>query len=368
MNEDINRFGFGFMRLPQKNSKIDLDTLNQMVDLYIKAGGSYFDTAYPYYDGKSEEAIRKSVIERYPRDKIRLADKMPVYEMTEKDNPQEIFEKQLHRCGVNYFDYYLLHDMEEIYYDGICKKLNLIELLQKYKEEGKIRKLGFSFHDTPEVLDRILTEHPEMEFVLLQINYLDWYNPEVRAKECYEIACKHDVPVMIMEPLKGGKLAKIPKEIEELFNEKNYVPALTALAFVFSLDNVEMILSGMNNTDVMKDNLEFIRNFSQIDDEELELIEKVRSMLENYKFINCSYCNYCKSECPKQIPISSYFKLYNQSVEEKNVSEELICKYKELSDRYTSISECLKCESCEEVCPQHLDISEILQDLREIFE
>lgn len=368
MLEDICRFGFGFMRLPQKNLEIDYETLQQMVDLYIKSGGNYFDTAYTYYDGISEEAIRKTVIERYPRDKIRLANKMPIYDMTKDDNPEEIFEDQLRRCGVDYFDYYLLHGLEEEDYEVTCKELNIFDLLQEYKKEGKIKKIGFSFHDMPEVLDKILTEHPEMEFVQLQINYLDWYNPEVESKKCYDVACKHNKPIMIMEPLLGGRLAKVPKEVQEVFDEANMNPATLALSYVFSLDNVAMILSGMNNIGVMKENLEFLKKFNKINEDEKKLIEKARAMLEDIKIINCTNCNYCRSGCPQKIPISSFFKLYNRTIIEKGPSKEHINKYNEIAQKHTKASDCIACERCEEVCPQHLEIVDNLDMISELFE
>ena len=244
------KLGFGFMRLPVINenpSDINYEMVNGLVDLFIENGGNYFDTGFHYHNGKSEEAIKKCVVERYPRSKVQIADKMPIYGMMRKDNPEMIFNTQLERCGIDYFDYYLIHNTADIFYNGIAKKLKVFDFVNDAKSQGLINHLGISHHDTVDVLKQVLDENPEIEFVQLQINYVDWLNKAVQAKECYELVKDYGLDVFVMEPLKGGNLINVPDKAKELF--KNYngeSPVNWAISYVLNLKSVELVLSGMN--------------------------------------------------------------------------------------------------------------------------
>ena len=372
MQKDLKRFGFGFMRLPYKKdnpSVIDFDEVNKMVDRYIESGGNYFDTGYSYLGGKSETSLRECVIKRYPRDRILIADKMPVYEMSKDDDPYEIFQTQLERCGVDYFDYYLVHDPENKYYEGICKDLDIFNILNEFKLERKIRKLGMSLHDTPEVLDKILTEHPEIEFVQLQINYDDWNSIRVQARANYEICLKHEKPVFIMEPIQGGKLANVNENVMKVFNQYDErSPAQWALSFVFNLDNVDMILSGMHSLKDVEENTRFVKEFNKLNVEEMHIINKARDIMQNNTGIDCRYCNYCKEKCTQKIPISTYFQLYNQNKQSLKIDENTFKVYDNLVNEHPKASDCVKCGKCEEVCPQHIKIRKELEKIALLFE
>ena len=366
MQEDINRFGFGFMRLPLKNNEIDIKKTNEMVDEFISQGGKLFDTAFQYHDEKSEDAIKKCVVERYPRDRFLIADKMPIYTMKPTEDPYEIFETQLERCGVSYFDYYLAHNPEDRYYEGLCKDLKIFDALNQFKKEGRIKRIGLSLHDTPEVLEKILIEHPEIEFVLLQINYKDWNSSHVKSKECYEVCRKYNKPVWVMGAIKGGQLAKVNKKIDKVFKKHGDMsPALWAFSFVFNLDNIEMVLSGMSTLEEVKQNMEFIKSFEK-SSHDLKILNKARYLLSNSREIACTTCDYCKNHCPMDIPISKYFDLYNLNI--KSVDLDCFSQYEELSEDFAKASECIDCGDCEETCPQHLKISKELKKVVEVFE
>lgn len=369
MMDDIGRFGFGFMRLPYNGGDIDLDATNEMVDAYIQSGGRFFDTAYQYLGEKSESTIRKCVVERYPRDEIIISDKMPVYTMKMSDDPYEIFEEQLERCGVDYFDYYMAHDPEDRYYEGLCRKLDIFNVMKEFKRQGRIKKLGVSLHDTPEVLDKILTEHPEIEFVLLQINYKDWDSSYVQSRECYEVATNHNKPVFVMGPIKGGQLARVNKDVKRVFASHNdWPPALWALSFVLNLDNVEMILSGMSTIGEVHENMEFIRNFNKLDEDEVRIINKAKDLLENRGEIQCTTCDYCKGHCPNDIPISKCFDLYNLNKKSDRLDSSYYDEYDLVCQEHGKASDCNECGECEQTCPQHLKISRELKKVANIFE
>ena len=369
MQEDINRFGFGFMRLPFKKGEIDYEKTNEMVDEFISHGGKFFDTGFDYLDEESEVAIRKAVVERYPRDKFCISDKMPVYTMKRSDNPYEIFETQLERCGVDYFDYYLVHDPEDRYYEGLCKELDIFNILKEFKRQGRIKRLGLSLHDTPEVLDKILGEHPEVEFVLLQINYKDWNSSYVQSRQCYEVAIKHNKPVFVMGPLKGGQLARVNAKVKNIFNSYNDLsPALWALAFVLNLENVDMILSGMSSLDEVCQNMVFIKNFKKLTENELRIISKARDLMDNRGQIDCTTCDYCKNHCPNDIPISKYFELYNLNKNSEKLNTDYYAEYDNLACEFRKASDCDECGMCEDTCPQHLRISKELKKVADLFE
>ncbi|MBE6511678.1 MAG: 4Fe-4S dicluster domain-containing protein [Methanobrevibacter olleyae] len=377
MEEDMKRFGFGFMRLPRKGFDIDYEKTNQMVDKFIESGANFFDTGYDYLGGESEIAIRESVVKRYPRDEILISDKMPVYSMSKGDDPEEIFKTQLERCGVDYFDYYLVHDPEDRYYGGLCNELDIFNLLSKYKNEGKIRRLGLSLHDSPKVLDKILTEHPEMEFVLLQVNYKDWFNPSLETDKLYDVAKDHGIPVFVMGPLKGGSLARVNKDVSKLFKEyENSAngnndfksPSDWAFSFVFNLDNVDMVLSGISNIDEMERDIEFIQSFKKLNGLELRVINKARELSRYDSPINCSTCDYCVGHCPIDMPISKYFDLYNLDKNSFELESDVYDTYKRISENSPKASQCIGCGNCEDFCPQHLKISDEMKKVSALFD
>ena len=364
------KLGFGFMRLPLvDNSQIDYNKVNELVDCYIENGGRYFDTGYNYHNGKSEEAIRKCVIERYPRSDVLIADKMPIYGMKNSDNPDDIFKTQLNRCGVDYFDYYLVHNTSDQFYNGVCKYLNVFDYLNKTKSEGLINHLGISHHGTSEALTQVLDENPEIEFVQLQINYLDWNNNAVQAKECYDIVKEHKLDVFVMEPLKGGNLVNIPEKAEKLFMDYNQkTPIDWALSYVLNLNCVSLVLSGMNDITQIEENINVAKKFKSLSNEELDVINQVREIINDSIEIPCTYCDYCYEYCPKYIPISKYFSLFNDE-KQSNVDQMLnFLYYNNYAQKYTYASECIKCGACENVCPQHIPITDELEKVIGLFE
>ncbi len=365
----MERLGFGFMRLPTDDEGINYEELNPMVDYYIEHGGKYFDTGYQYHNGKSEEAIRKAVIERYPRDEVLIADKMPIYIMSNDDNPLEIFNTQLERCGVDYFDYYLVHNTSEAFYTGVCKELEVFDTLKELKKEGKIRKIGISHHDTPEILEKVITEHPEIEFIQIQVNYLDWENPAIQSKKCYEIAKKYGLPVIVMEPVKGGNLVNLPEDAEKKFKEySDDSNASWALQFVLNMEESEIILSGMSNLQQVKDNVNTVTKFKNLDEEQEIRIKQVTEILLDSLEIPCTYCDYCGNHCPKNIPISKYFSLYNNK--KQTVGNPMLhaIYYNNIAQKFEKASACIECGECEKVCPQKIEIVDNLKKVVELLE
>lgn len=363
------RLGFGFMRLPTEDDEINYEELNQMVDYYISHGGKYFDTGYHYHNGKSEEAIRRAVIERYPREKVLIADKMPIYIMTSEDNPQEIFNTQLKRCGVDFFDYYLVHNTSEPFYEGVCKELNVFDIIKQLKREGKIRKIGISHHDTPEMLEKVLNEHPEIEFVQLQINYLDWENQAIQSRKCYETAKKYGLDVIIMEPVKGGNLVDLPPEAEKIFREySDDTNASWAIQYALNLEQAEIILSGMSKLEHVKDNINTAKKFEKLSEKQVELIDKVKEILLDAIEIPCTYCDYCADQCPKNIPISKYFSLYNNKKQHVGNPMLHVIYYNNYVTKYEKASACIGCRECEMVCPQKIEIVDNLKKVVELLE
>ena len=368
----MKKFGFGLMRLPivgKEYTKVDLEKFREMADSFIAAGGTYFDTAYPYHGGFSEQAFREVVVKRYPRDSFTITDKMPMYLVNKEENFQPIFEEQLQRCGVKYFDYYWLHALTVKDYPKV-QQTKAFDFLIRKKAEGKIKHIGFSYHDTPELLERILTEHPEVEYVQLQLNYLDWEDPGVRAKECYEVATAHGKPVIVMEPIKGGVLANLPEEASTVLKQQN--PDLSiaswAIRFAASPENVMMVLSGMGTTEQMEDNLSYMKDFQPLNDVELKTLEKATQIIRSGIAIPCTACRYCVSEskCPKDIMIPDYFAMYNDKKRYNSMTSGIY--YNSLSSIHGKASECIGCGLCEKHCPQHLPIREYLKEVALIFE
>ena len=369
------KLGFGLMRLPSLDpndpSKIDLEQTKQMVDTFIERGFTYFDTAWMYCGFQSENATKEVLVDRHPRDSYTLATKLHAGYIKTKEDRDHIFNEQRKKTGVSYFDYYLLHDVGVEHYE-IYKKLDCFQWLREKKEQGLVKKIGFSFHDSAELLDQVLTEQPGMEFVQLQINYLDWESEGIQSRKCYEVAKKHNVPVIVMEPVKGGTLAKVPEEVEKVFKE--YHPELSvpswAIRFAASLDNVMMVLSGMSNMEQMLDNLSYMENFEPLSEKEQEIVLQAVNMINKNIAVPCTGCAYCTDGCPMHIAIPKYFSLYNadlQEIKEKTWTPQGEY-YDNLTKSFGKASDCIACGQCEAACPQHLPIIEHLKEVAAHFE
>ena len=359
----MNKLGFGFLRLPQKDGEIDFETVNAMVDMYLAAGGKVFDTAYTYSDGDSERAIGKALSSRHPRESYHLITKIPGYQAKSYADCWNFFHESARRCGVDYFDTYMLHWMCQEHYQ-IAQQLRQFDFLQELKATGKARRIGFSFHDTPQLLDQILTEHPETDCVLLQINYLDWEAPGIQSRECYEVAKKHGKDVIVMEPVKGGTLAKVPEEAAKLLDtlEADRSPAYHAVRFVQSLSGVQTVLSGMSSLSQMEENL---REITPMSEEENATMAKAAAIIRAATAIGCTGCGYCLSCCPMEVPIPKLFGLYNTYSSYPRHLWKVIPAYEALN---VPASACVGCGSCESHCPQKLPIPEHMKTIAGVFE
>lgn len=363
----MKKLGFGAMRLPLINpadkTSINQALLNELVDKFISAGFTYFDTAYPYHDQKSEPAMKAALADRYDRSSYIFADKMPTILVKSGDEYPVYFNRQLERTGVGYFDYYLMHNMGKDRY-AKTQAFGGFEFAQRMKDEGKIKNFGFSFHDDAEMLDRILTEHPEVDFVQLQINYLDWNNNIIQSRKCYETAVSHNKPVIVMEPVKGGTLAKLPPEADNLLRSFNpgASAASYALRFAASLDNVIMVLSGMNTMEQVIENTDIFDNFKPVSKTEKQLLSEVVDIIEKCTEIPCTSCGYCTEVCPKNISIPQLFGLYNNYKINGNFSG---MYHGRITYNRGKASDCLNCHRCEQNCPQHIAIPDYLKKIAE---
>lgn len=365
-NQEMKKLGFGLMRLPQKDGAIDVEQVKEMVDLFMSAGFTYFDTAWAY--AGSEDAIRQALVERYPRESFQLATKNAAWiNCKTREDAYAQFDASLAQTGAGYFDFYLLHNLGEgrtHYFD----EYDMWNWIQEKKKNGQIRRAGFSFHSTPEELEELLNAHPEMDFVQLQINYADWENHSIQSRRCYEVARKHGKPVIIMEPVKGGMLATPPDSVEKLLKaaEPESSAASWAIRFAADLEGVLTVLSGMSSVEQMKDNLSYMRSFTGLTDSQRETLRQAQEALKKIPLIPCTSCNYCAKVCPQEIGISGSFTamncltLYRDLTAARHQEDWLVGGHGR-----KKASECVQCGKCEEVCPQHIAIREQLVQVSE---
>ena len=365
----MKKLGFGLMRMPTIDkanmADVDLEQVKRMVDLFMEKGFTYFDTAWMYNGFASESTAKTVLVDRYPRDSFTLATKLHSAFFNSLEDRDKVFNAQLEKTGAGYFDYYLLHGIEASMYPKY-EQFECFQWLLDKKAQGLVKHAGFSFHDTPELLDEILTKHPEMEFVQLQINYLDWESQWIRSRSCYEVAVKHGKPVIVMEPVKGGTLAKVPQAAEKLF--KNHAPEMSvpswAIRFAASLPNVMMVLSGMSSVEQMEDNLSYMENFQPLTEEEKALCDQVAGIINGQIAIPCTGCSYCTEGCPQHIAIPQYFSLYNEDMREDLAEKGWtvnFSNYEILAGKFGKAKDCIECGQCDGVWPQHLPIMEHLK-------
>lgn len=364
-------FGFGCMRLPKtdKNddSSVDIELFKKMVDKYMESGFNYFDTAFGYHEGVSEVAVRKAVVERYPRESFVIADKLPIYMMPKsEDEFQPTFDTQLERLGVDYIDYYMLHNASG-WTANAFENLDAFKFVREKKAEGKIKHLGISSHDDAEFLEKLLPEHPEIEFVQLQVNYLDWENDSIQSRKCVEVCRKYNKDVIVMEPVRGGTLSNLPEDIAKILTDYDSSKSLAswALRFCRGIEGVQTVLSGMSDLEQVEDNLSSMTNFEPLNDEELELINQVVDQMNSKLAVPCTYCKYCVPYCPINIPIPKYFEFTNT---EKLINPDgfsvQVQGYLNMTNRGApKASECLECGACAKICPQQLDIPRYMKTI-----
>jgi len=366
---EINgKFGFGCMRLPMVNGEVDMPQFCEMVDAFLDSGLNYFDTAHGYLSGKSELALREGLTSRYPRDRYILTNKLSTHFFTQEDQIRPLFEEQLRACGVEYFDFYLMHAQDGEIFEKY-KRCRAYEIALELKEEGKIRHFGISFHDRAEVLDRILTEYPQIEAVQIQFNYLDYEDPSVESRKAYETAEKHGKPVIVMEPVKGGSLVNLPEEAQRVLDDMHGGSnASYALRFAAGFENMMMVLSGMSTLEQIRENVAFMAEPVSLNEEEQEAIRRVREIFSSLNMIPCTACHYCvlDNDCPKNIPIPELFSCYNLKTTFHSWNQDYYYTI-QTRDRGKA-SECLKCGKCERICPQHLEIRKLLVQVAQEFE
>lgn len=369
LGENIKKLGFGLMRLPMIEKEVDIEQTKQMVDLFMEKGFTYFDTAYGYINGKSEEAAKVAIVDRYPRESFQLATKLPAWAGPKTaEEAKEMFWTSLRRTGAGYFDFYLLHNLggeRTKYFDDF----GIWDFLAEQKSKGLIKHLGFSLHDKAAVLDEILTKHPEVEFVQLQINYADWENDSIESRKCYEVARKHNKEVVIMEPVKGGSLANLPENASKIIKEAYPSVSQSSLAirFAASLDGLVTVLSGMSDLEQMKDNLSYMEDFKPLDAREREIVESVQKTLKLIPNIPCTDCQYCMKGCPQNIVIPNIFSAMNTYLVYNNLNGAKGGYSWETRDGGVA-SKCIECGQCEVACPQHIHIIDELKKTAALLE
>lgn len=374
MKDDALKLGFGCMHLPLTDpadtTAIDIAALTRMVDMFLERGFTYFDVAYTYHDGHCEPAIRRTLVERYPRESYTLTDKLPTLLVESPEHQERIFAEQLERCGVEYFDRYLVHCATRAFYER-AEELGSFEFVRRMKREGKTRMTGFSYHDSPELLDEILTKYPFIDFVQLQISYVDWELTPIQAQRCYQTARRHGKSVVAMCPQKGGMLAEVPHAVERMFRSArpDDTPSMWALRFAASLHGVTTVLSGMSSLADMERNTSFMRDFRPMDDAEREIAAKAAEMIVHAEPIQCTACGYCVPTCPEDIRIPSYLLLYNADNESGHAQfAACLHTYESQAEGHGRASSCIECRNCEAACPQHIRIVDWLKRVTEVFE
>lgn len=369
--KDTFKLGFGLMRLPKlaDGKSIDIEQTSKMVDLFLQAGGTYFDTAYVYDDGRSEEAIRDALVNRYPRESYTLCTKLCAWlQCHDEKSAKQQFYTSLERTQAGYFDYYLLHALQAGNYRKY-DEYHIWDFVKEQKEKGLIKYFGFSYHADPQLLDEILTAHPEVDFIQLQLNYADWENPEIQSRANYEVARRHGKSITVMEPIKGGALANPIPDVRKIFDEANPNTSYAswAIRYAASLDGIITVLSGMSNIAQMEDNLSYMKEFKPLTDKEQAAIRRAQFAMEQSDSIKCTGCHYCTGGCPMEVPIPEIFSACNEEI--------VYGKHKEGQDLYEKVtsgagkaSDCLKCGQCESACPQHLPITDLLEKASGMFE
>ena len=363
------KLGFGLMRLPVTDpndaGKIDIELTKKMVDTFLERGFTYFDTAWMYCNFQSENAVKEAIVNRHPRDSFTIATKLHSAFIETKEDRDKVFNKQLEKTGAGFFDYYLLHDIGVEHYKKF-KELDCFNWIRDKKEKGLVKKIGFSFHDSADFLEKVLNEYPWFDFVQLQINYLDWDSHGIQSRKCYETATRHGLPIIAMEPVKGGTLANPPEEVKKIFERHSpgMSPSSWAIRFAASLDNVFMVLSAQ-----LLDNTGYMMNFKPLSEEEKkivgEAVDKINSSIE----IPCTGCSYCTDGCPMKIAIPKYFSLYNadkKEIKEKGWTPQAEY-YDNLTKSFGKASDCIECGQCESACPQHLPIIKYLKNVAKYF-
>lgn len=372
----MTNLGFGMMRLPileeDDFKSIDYEQVNMMVDTFMGAGFNHFDTAFVYHEGIGEDTFKRCVVDRYPRESFKISTKLPLFVITEESQLEPIFSLQLKNCGVDYFDYYMLHNVSG-FTETAWKNVDLYSFIQKKKEEGYIKHIGISTHGNAEFLEEILFEHPELEFVLLQINYLDWDDEGIESRKCWEVARKYNKQVMIMEPYKGGFLADVPEDAEKLMKEHDPDKSVVswAMRFVANLDDVCVVLTGASDLEQLEDNIHEFKTADPLSSDELKLLEEVSEIINSNITVDCTKCRYCVDACPEEIDIAKIFDLYNKDrmlgKDDWTQFGNAYLNYSKLPDVGIA-SDCSECESCIEECPQQINIPEVLKDVAKVFE
>lgn len=363
----MNKLGFGFLRLPGADRKeLDWPLIEAMVDEFLFSGGTYFDTAYTYLDGMSETALKRAVVKRYPRSSFQIADKLPSWKVTRQEDCDRYFAEQCQRCGVDFFDVYLLHWLNQANY-AIAEKFDEFGFLNRLKAERLIGKTGFSYHGDANTLEKILQAHPDVDIVQLQINYLDWDSPAMEAHKCYDIVRHYNKEIVVMEPVKGGTLADLPEEALQLLRQAapNESAASWAIRFAQSLGQVSIVLSGMNTMEQMRDNM---RDMMPLSAEEYVLLEKVSEMMAGSIAVPCTGCRYCVKNCPQKIAIPDYFRIYNTYSRFPSDGWKMKPVYASIAQTNGKASDCIDCRQCEQNCPQQIPVTAWLEKVAQALE
>lgn len=367
MEKIKKNFGFACMRLPMVGEEVNMAEFSRMIDAFMDYGFNYFDTAHGYLSGRSETALRECLVKRYPRESYVLTNKLSGGYFTKQEDILPLFNKQLECCGVEYFDFYLMHAQNKKGFEKY-KACKAYETVLELKEAGRIRHMGISFHDKAEVLDQILTEYPQIEVVQIQFNYADYNDASIESRKCYEICRKHGKPVIVMEPVKGGKLVNLPSDAQKVFdNLKGGSAASYAIRFAAGFDGIIMVLSGMGTMEMVQDNCGYMQNFTPLNAEERHAITQVLEILRGFDLINCTACSYCTDGCPQNIAIPNLFACYNANKMWGGSDGQYYYNHIHTSEGRRA-SDCIECGQCEDICPQHLPIKHLLKEVAAKFE